>query len=86
MADSCKKPDLRKREIAKQLPLIEDIRDLDQDFVEEHNDKRLKELVQFEKRRNDLLPEHQKMHNMSHKLQSLQEKKIAVSEECHHIG
>ena len=43
--------------------------------VDEHKEKWRQELQDIEQRRNDLLPEHQKMQKLSQKLQSVQDKK-----------
>ena len=64
------------REIAKQLRKIEDITDLDEDFVERQNPRWQQDLQRIEQRRNDLLSEHEQMQKMSLMLQSLQGKKL----------
>ena len=49
-------------------------------FVEGQKEKWQQEFLQIEQRRNDLLPEHDKMQNLLQKFESLQDKKAAVSE------
>ena len=64
-AESRKKLHQREREVAKQLRKIEEFTDLDEGVTESHQDKWHQELLQSEQRRNDLLPEHEKMQEMS---------------------
>ena len=78
--DSKKKLDQRKREIVKQLRKIDEVQELPQDTVDEQKVVWRQQLKHIEQRRNDLLPEHEKLQKLSLKLQSFAGQ-IAVAQE-----
>ena len=71
----------RKKELVTQMRKIDVSTDMLGKVVDEHKEKWRQELQDIERRRNDLLPEHQKMQKLSQKLQSVQDKKKTVPEE-----
>ena len=65
----------QKKELVTQMRKIEKFTDVPQEMGNVFKENSPQELQEIEERRNDLLPEHQKMQKLSQKLHSLQDKK-----------
>ena len=73
-ADICKKLHTRKKRSSNSIVKIEQFKDVVEDFAEKPKEKLQQELVHIEQRRNDLLPEHEKMQQRSQKVQGVLDK------------
>ena len=69
---------LQRKRLQKQPQEIENFSDMDQMFRDGQKEKWKEEPQEIDKKRNKLLPEHQKMQRRSQKMQSLQHKKRDV--------
>ena len=65
--DSKKKLDEQRKRLQKQLPEIEKFTDMDQMFLEGQKENGKGDLQETEQKRSELLPEHQRVQNRSHK-------------------
>ena len=78
--ESKKQLEERKKRLQRQVRDIQKFTDMDTLLLEGQKERWQQELQEIEQKRNDLLPEHQKMQKRSQKLHSLQDKKEEVSE------
>ena len=72
--DSKRTLDEQKKSLQRQLRDIEKFTDMDPVFRDRQKERWKEELQEIERKRTELLPEHQKMQKWSQKLQSLQDK------------
>ena len=64
-----KKLDVQRRRLQKQIREIQKFTDVDQMFWVSQKEKWKKKLLEIEEKRNELLPEHQKVQKRSRKMQ-----------------
>ena len=76
------KLDEQRRRLQKQVRETEKFTDMDQMFRDSQKEKWKEMLLEIEEKRNELLPEHQRMQKRSQKMQSIQDRKRNLLEEA----